>query len=146
MRGSLAPDGSLCRYTITGGQDQVFVGDARYLIIKRKESLEERLALLDQIRVLALSDPIPNDLCAKREGLSEEVWERFEASLQRYLQTEEGQEVLFDVLTAVGAAPTDDAAFDGFRRALATAGLSAEGLLEEAERRLESQREKKEGS
>jgi dihydroxy-acid dehydratase len=25
----MAPDGSLCRYTITGGQDQVFVGPAR---------------------------------------------------------------------------------------------------------------------
>ncbi len=29
LRGKLAPDGSLCRYTITGGQDQVFVGPAR---------------------------------------------------------------------------------------------------------------------
>jgi dihydroxy-acid dehydratase len=29
LRGNLAPDGSLCRYTITGGQDQVFVGPAR---------------------------------------------------------------------------------------------------------------------
>jgi dihydroxy-acid dehydratase len=29
LRGNLAPDGSLCRYTITGGQDQSFVGPAR---------------------------------------------------------------------------------------------------------------------
>jgi ABC-type phosphate/phosphonate transport system substrate-binding protein len=127
-------------------QDQVFVGDARYLIIKRKETVEERLGLLDEIRVLALSDPIPNDLCAKRQGLSDATWERFEASLQRYLATPEGQEVLFDVLTAVGAAPTSDAAFDGFREALNTAGLSAEGLLEEAERKLEQQRQEQEDS
>ncbi|MCP4035324.1 MAG: dihydroxy-acid dehydratase [bacterium] len=29
LRGNLAPDGSLCRYTISGGQDQVFSGPAR---------------------------------------------------------------------------------------------------------------------
>ena len=29
LRGNLAPDGSLCRYTISGGQDQVFHGPAR---------------------------------------------------------------------------------------------------------------------
>jgi dihydroxy-acid dehydratase len=29
LRGNLAPDGSLCRYTITGGQDQIFRGPAR---------------------------------------------------------------------------------------------------------------------
>ncbi len=29
LRGNLAPDGSLCRYTITGGQDQMFRGPAR---------------------------------------------------------------------------------------------------------------------
>jgi len=29
LRGNLAPDGSLCRYTISGGQDQIFRGPAR---------------------------------------------------------------------------------------------------------------------
>jgi dihydroxy-acid dehydratase len=29
LRGNLAPDGALCRYTISGGQDQVFSGPAR---------------------------------------------------------------------------------------------------------------------
>lgn len=29
LRGNLAPDGSLCRYTISGGQDQTFRGPAR---------------------------------------------------------------------------------------------------------------------
>lgn len=127
-------------------RDGVFVGDARYLIIKRLQGEEARLGLLDEIRVLALSDPIPNDLCAKRAGFPAETWKKFEASLQRYLQTEEGKAVLFDVLTAIGAAPTDDAAFDGFREALRTSGLSAEGLLEEAEKKLESRRQKKESS
>ena len=32
LRGNLAPDGSLCRYTISGGQDQVFSGPARVFV------------------------------------------------------------------------------------------------------------------
>ena len=92
-------------------RDEVFVGDARYLIIKRLQGREARLGLLDEIRVLALSDPIPNDLCAKRAGFPEDTWQRFEESLQRYLATEEGQAVLFDVLTAIGATPTTDSRF-----------------------------------
>lgn len=36
LRGSLAPDGSLCRYTITGGQDQIFRGPARVFHSQQK--------------------------------------------------------------------------------------------------------------
>ncbi|MDH3746317.1 MAG: PhnD/SsuA/transferrin family substrate-binding protein, partial [Acidobacteriota bacterium] len=118
-----------------------YVGDARYLIIKRMPE-EKRLGLLDEVRVLKLSDPIPNDLCAVRKGFPEATWKRFEESLQRYLQTDEGREVYFDVLTAVGASPTDDSAFDGFREALSTAGVSAEGILQDAEKKLEERRKK----
>jgi dihydroxy-acid dehydratase len=35
LRGNLAPDGSLCRYTISGGQDQVFRGRARVFASQR---------------------------------------------------------------------------------------------------------------
>ena len=125
----------------------LFVGDARFLILKRMRE-EERLGLLDEIRVLKLSDPIPNDVCAVRKGFPEPVWKTFEESFQRYLETDEGLEVYFDILAAIGAAPTDDSAFDGFRQALRSANISAEGLLEEAERKLEEKRrkEKQEGS
>ena len=116
-----------------------YVGDARYLIIKRMRE-EERLGLLDEIRVLKLSDPIPNDVCAVRQGFSEAKWKTFEESFQRYLETDEGLEVYFDILAAIGAARTDDSAFDGFREALRASDISAEGLLEDAERRLEERR------
>jgi dihydroxy-acid dehydratase len=36
LRGNLAPDGSLCRYTITGGQDQMFRGPARVFQSQQK--------------------------------------------------------------------------------------------------------------
>jgi dihydroxy-acid dehydratase len=36
LRGNLAPDGSLCRYTISGGQDQVMSGPARVFSSQQK--------------------------------------------------------------------------------------------------------------
>ena len=124
----------------------LWVGDARYIIMRRMPDNAARRKFLEEVRLVALTDPIPNDLCAVRKGLPEEIWERFAASFQRYLETDEGKEVYFDLLTAVAAAPTDDSAFDGFRAALRSAGISAEGLLEAAEERLEEQRSQGEGS
>ena len=123
----------------------LLVGDARYIIMRRLASDAERAKFLEDVRLIALTDPIPNDLCAVRAGFPGETWKRFEDSFQRYLRTEEGKDVYFDLLTAVAAAPTDDSAFDGFRDALRAAGISAEGLLEAAEERLEKRRQQSGG-
>jgi ABC-type phosphate/phosphonate transport system substrate-binding protein len=104
-----------------------------------------REQFLEDVRLIALTDPIPNDLCAVRAGFPDDTWRRFEESFRRYLKTEEGRDVYFDLLTAVDAAPVDDSAFDGFRAALETAGISAEGLLEAAEKKLEAERQRSGG-
>ena len=122
-------------------EEKLYVGDARYIIMRRFATDQERRKFLEDVRIVALTDPIPNDLCAVRKGFPEETWQRFVASFQRYLQTPEGQEVYNALLTAVAAAEIDDSAFDGFRRALETAGISAEGLMEAAEEKLESQKQ-----
>ncbi|MCP4200367.1 MAG: PhnD/SsuA/transferrin family substrate-binding protein, partial [bacterium] len=124
-------------------EESLYVGDARYIIMRRFETDEEREAFLETVRIIALTDPIPNDLCAARKGLPEEIWQRFVDSFQRYLRTPEGQDVYNALLTAVGAAEIDDSAFDGFRLALEASGISAEGLMEAAEEKLE--RRKKSG-
>jgi len=118
----------------------LLVGDARYIIMRRLPSDDARAQFLKDVRLIALTDPIPNDLCAVRAGFPDSTWRRFADSFQRYLTTEEGKDVYFDLLTAVAAAPTDDSAFDGFRAALRSAEISAEGLLEAAEEKLEHQR------
>ena len=121
-------------------EEKLYVGDARYIIMRRFETDEERQQFLQTIRILALTDPIPNDLCAVRKGLPEAIWKRFVDSFQRYLQTSEGQDVFNDLLTAVGVAEIDDAVFDGFRRALVASGIRAEGLMEAAEEKLEKKK------
>lgn len=122
-------------------EEKLYVGDARYIIMRRFETNEEREAFLETVRIIALTDPIPNDLCAVRKGLSEDIWRRFVDSFQRYLETPEGQDVFNALLTAVGAAEIDDSAFDGFRGALEASGISAEGLMEAAEEKLEKKKQ-----
>jgi phosphonate transport system substrate-binding protein len=123
-------------------RDGTLVGDARFLILKNMGSQEERAKLLDEVRVIALTDPIPNDVCCVRRGFSETVWERFEASMQRFLDTPDGRSAYYDLVAGVAAAPCTDADFDEFRTALSEAGVSASALLEAAEKRLESRRGK----
>lgn len=127
-------------------EDQTFVGDARFLLMKNMDSVERRRAFLDEVRVIALTDPIPNDVCCVREGFSETTWTRFEASLQRFLETDEGQAAYHDLVAGVAAEPCVDTDFDGFRKALSDTGISAASLLDAAERKLEKKQRKDEAS
>jgi phosphonate transport system substrate-binding protein len=127
-------------------EDGTLVGDARFLILKNIPTQEERAELLEQVRVIALTDPIPNDVCCVRQGFSESVWEKFEASMQRFLDTPDGRSAYYDLVAGVAAAPCTDSDFDEFRAALSDAGVSASALLDAAEKRLERRRDKGGGS
>jgi phosphonate transport system substrate-binding protein len=120
--------------------DGTLVGDARFLIVKNMQSAEERAAYLEDVRILALTDPIPNDVCCVRRGFPEAVWERFATSLDRFLATPDGRSAYYDLVAGVAAAPCSDADFEEFRDALRRSGVSAVRLLEAAEERLRRQR------
>ena len=126
-------------------RDGTLVGDARFLILKNMATQAEREQLLDEVRILALTDPIPNDVCCVRRGFPEAVWQQFEASLQRFLETPDGRGAYYDLVAGVAAAPCTDADFDEFRAALTDAGVSASALLDAAEARLEKERARKGG-
>jgi ABC-type phosphate/phosphonate transport system substrate-binding protein len=121
-------------------QDGTLVGDARFLLLKNMATAEERAKLLDEVRIIALTDPIPNDVCCVRRGFSKSVWERFERSMQRFLETPDGRSAYYDLVAGVAAEPCTDADFDEFRATLTDAGVSASRLLEAAEERLERRR------
>ncbi len=117
-------------------RDGTMVGDARFLIVKNMQTMEERLSYLEQVRIIALTDPIPNDVCCVRRGFPDSVWRRFEESLGRFLETPDGQGAYYDLVAGVAAAPCTDADFDDFRNALRRSGVSASKLLDAAEEKL----------
>ncbi|MBD3854691.1 MAG: PhnD/SsuA/transferrin family substrate-binding protein, partial [Acidobacteria bacterium] len=114
-------------------KDGTLVGDARFLVLKNMATAEERAKLLDEVRIIALTDPIPNDVCCVRRGFSKSVWERFERSMERFLETPDGRSAYYDLVAGVAAEKCTDADFDEFRTALTEAGVSASRLLEAAE-------------
>ncbi len=118
-------------------EDGLLVGDARYLLLKRMAEPERRMAFVNDLRVIALTDPIPNDLCAVRRGFPEKTWLKFEESFGRFLETTEGQAAFFDLLAGVDVERASDGDFDEFRSALEAAGMSADLLLEQEEEKLE---------
>jgi len=126
--------------------DGTLVGDARFLVVKNMKSVEERLAFLDEVRIVALTDPIPNDVCCVRRGFPRSVWTRLEASLRRFLDTPDGRSAYYDLVAGVAAASCTDEDFDDFRAALTSSGVSAVRLLEEAETKLERRRSAEDNS
>ena len=112
------------------------------MLVLSRMDMERRRAFLDEVRIVALTDPIPNDVCAVRKGFSSSLWDRFYASFLRFLETPAGREAYFDLVAGVEAAVTSDSAFDGFREALETSGMSADSLLEAAENKLKKKKEK----
>jgi ABC-type phosphate/phosphonate transport system substrate-binding protein len=123
-------------------RDGTKVGDARFLILKNMQSQEERDAFLQTVRVIALTEPIPNDVCCVRRGFPERIWRKFEGSLQRFLETPDGQGAYYDLVAGVAAERCTDADFDGFRDALRRTGVSASKLLDAAEAKLERRKSK----
>jgi ABC-type phosphate/phosphonate transport system substrate-binding protein len=124
----------------TNQRDGTLVGDARALILKRMATRAEREAFLSEVRIIALTDPIPNDVCCVRRGFPEPVWREFATSLERFIQTPDGQSAYYDLVAGVAAAPCTDKDFDGFRTALDASGVSAARLLDAAEAALERKR------
>ena len=121
----------------TQAREGTLVGDARMLLLSRMPDIETRRAFLDEVRIVALSNPIPNDLCAARAGFSKDLFQRFERSFRKFITTQAGQEAFFDLVAGVDAASVDNSHFDGFRQALESSGMSADTLLEAAEKKLE---------
>jgi len=119
----------------------LYVGDARYLLLKRMDTDERRRAFLEEMRVLKLTDPIPNDLCVVRQGFPEKIWQRFLESFDRFLETPQGKDAFADILAGVAVTRTDDSVMDGFRAALDAAGMSADTLLQSEEEKLERKRQ-----
>ncbi len=121
-------------------RDGTLVGDARHLILRRLPDLQERRSFLEVVRILALTDPIPNDLCVVRRGLSERLLERFDRSLERFIRTPQGQTAFHELVAGVDIARVNDSNFQEFRMALAKAGVTAERLLAAEEEKLARKR------
>ena len=98
------------------------IEDARRLVKKQYPDIEE------QVKIIQLTDPIPNDPIVFREDLPEEIKETVIAALMKYVETEEGKKVFGEIYGITGMVRSSDERYDGVREMLKKLGKSAADL------------------
>jgi phosphonate transport system substrate-binding protein len=82
--------------------------------------------VLDVVRVIARTDPIPNDALCRRKGMPLDVVETVRQGLERVATTEVGLKGLHDLYDVDGLAVVSDADFEPVRKAAGVLGLNLE--------------------
>lgn len=97
--------------------------DARWLLRTQYPDVFKK------IRIMQLTDPIPNDPLMFRKDLPDDLKNKITDSLQRYIKTPEGAEVLMDLYHITGFKEASDHDYDKIREYLKDVGMSAKDFV-----------------
>ncbi|MCS6966147.1 MAG: phosphate/phosphite/phosphonate ABC transporter substrate-binding protein [Candidatus Kapabacteria bacterium] len=86
--------------------------------------------VVQKVRILALTDSIPNDPIVLRADLPERIAERLVRGLLAFQETAEGRRALFEIYSVEGFAPVQDSDYDGLRQLLRQYVGDVERLLQ----------------
>jgi phosphonate transport system substrate-binding protein len=118
-------------------QKQVNAGATYYAPRDKKtgDILDARLRVREQypdverkIKILALTDMIPNDPCIFRKDLPEDMKEKITAALLKFVSTPEGSHAMEEINSIIGLIPTKDKDYDVLRNMLASLNISLTDL------------------
>ena len=85
--------------------------------------------MIQKVRILELSQPIPNDTVSFGPGLPQEIREKFIAAMVDFAANDPEQfAIAFDAYSWSGVALTDDSEFDFIRLLVQQLGLSVDDL------------------
>jgi phosphonate transport system substrate-binding protein len=99
------------------------INDARRLVITQFPDV------LEKIKVIAITDKIPNDPFVFRKDLPLEIKKKFKNALFKYLKTKKGQDIFFNIYNFKGVVPADDSDYDNLRDVIKTIKLDLDGLI-----------------
>ena len=97
--------------------------DARRLLLMQYPDIFEK------VKVLATTDPIPNDPIVFRKDFPSEMKVKVIKAIKDYFQTEEGRRVMYDLYHMTGVQDVTDAHWDGVRKTLLDLGKSAQDFV-----------------
>lgn len=83
----------------------------------------------DKVKLIAVTEPIPNDPFVFRDGLPEEIAGKFIAALKKYIATPEGQQSFKNIYSVEGVVDTTDEAYDGLRAMIKAIEINIEEQL-----------------
>lgn len=99
------------------------IQDARRLVKTQFPDVESK------VKILTLTESIPNDPIIFRKGLSEEVSEKLVQAFMDYMGTEKGKKTFEDLYLVDGMVKVDDSKYDSVRKLLTNLGISVEKVI-----------------
>ncbi len=99
------------------------VNDARRLVLTQFPDV------LEKIKVIAITDKIPNDPFVFRKDLPLDIKKKFKDALIKYLKTKKGQDIFFNIYNFKGVVPANDSDYDYLRDVIKTIKLDLDGLI-----------------
>lgn len=108
---------------------QILCGDNYFPRDARRNIREAAPDVIQMVRILTLSDPIPNDTLSYSPEFPVELREQIDGALEVFaVDDPEGFETAFDAYSWSGVAPTSDAEFDSIRALLDALGFTEDDL------------------
>lgn len=101
------------------------VQDARRLVKVQFPDVEEK------VKILSLTQPIPNDPIIFRKGLEGDMKAKLVKAFQDFIQTPKGKKTFEELYLVDGVVEVTDAVYDPVRNLLKGLGLSEEKVMKE---------------
>jgi phosphonate transport system substrate-binding protein len=86
--------------------------------------------VLDKVRIVALTDPIPNDPIVFRRGFPAALRDTIVRALLEFQRTPTGRRILYDAYSIEGLAPARDSDYDQLRALIRNFGGDLKALLQ----------------
>jgi phosphonate transport system substrate-binding protein len=91
--------------------------------------------VFQKIKILELTDEIPNDPVVVRKALPQDIRNAIVTALLRFAGTAEGREALKEIASVEGLEPTTDSDYEEMKRIVTSFSIDVEKALRERERR-----------
>lgn len=83
----------------------------------------------DKVKVITITEPIPNDPFVFRKDLPKEITDKFIAALKKYIATPEGKQSFENIYSVEGVVDTNDEAYNGLREMIDAIQLDIEKMV-----------------
>ncbi|OUR97952.1 phosphonates-binding protein [Halobacteriovorax marinus] len=83
----------------------------------------------DKVKIITITEKIPNDPFVFRKDLDKEITSKFIAAVKKFLSTEAGKKNFKNIYSVEGIVDTTDADYDGLRSMIKSVGINIEENL-----------------
>lgn len=99
------------------------IRDARERVKTQFPDVEEK------VKIVAITEKIPNDPFVFRKGLDASITEKFIAAVKKFLSTEEGQKTFYKIYSVEGVVSATDADYEPLRKMIDAINIDPASML-----------------